>query len=224
MPGRSPKNGGRPFFKKYILKKCDAGHSNYVYISEKECKESMMQDERILEMLSQRDEGAIAAVSEKYRGYCFGIAKNILGSDLDSEECVSDAIFKAWTSIPPCPSDLRAYLAKLTRNTALDRWRMDRAACRNGQAESAAAELNECIPAWQRDEVFDEIALRDIINRFLGELSEEDRSLFIARYFRAEPIAEVAREHRMGESRVKMKLLRARKRLKEILNKENVRI
>lgn len=183
-----------------------------------------MQDETILELLSRRDEQALVYVTEKYRGYLFGIAKNILGSDADSEECVNDAIFRLWAGTPPCPYDLKAYLAKTVRNVALDRFRKSRAECRNGQMRAVINELGGCIPAQLTDGVPEGIALREIINTFLGGLSEEDRSVFIARYFRAEPLNVVAREHGMGESRVKMKLARARKKLKDMLQKENIDI
>jgi RNA polymerase sigma-70 factor (ECF subfamily) len=181
-----------------------------------------MQDEIILELLSRRDEQALVYVAEKYRGYLFGIAKNILGSDADSEECVNDAIYRTWASTPPCPTDLKAYLAKAVRNVALDRYRRERAVFRDVHLRVVMNELDECVPIQRMDETFDKVALRELLNVFLEELSEADRSLFIARYFRAETVSKIAKDHGMGESRVKMRLSRARKKLKDMLKKESI--
>ena len=51
-------------------------------------------------MYLERDERAISVTAEKYGKYCEYIAKNILGSGEDAEECVNDTYLSAWNSIP----------------------------------------------------------------------------------------------------------------------------
>ena len=69
-----------------------------------------MTDEKIIELFFARDESALKHTSEKYEGYCFTIANNILGNHLDAEECVNDTYLAAWSSIPPeRPRQLSAY-------------------------------------------------------------------------------------------------------------------
>ena len=86
-----------------------------------------MEDATIIGLYWARDEGAIAASDEKYGWLCRNLSQNILDSREDAEECVNDTWHKAWDTMPPQrPGSLRAYLAKITRNLSIDRWRARR--------------------------------------------------------------------------------------------------
>ena len=60
-----------------------------------------MTDSEIIRLFLARDEQAIAETTAKYGKYCMTIAKDILDSEQDAEECVSDVYLKVWNSIPP---------------------------------------------------------------------------------------------------------------------------
>ena len=80
-------------------------------------------DQDILALFNQRDETAIDAARTAYGKLCFAAARHILPDQRDAEECVSDAYLRAWNAIPPeQPASLGAYLARITRNLALDRY------------------------------------------------------------------------------------------------------
>lgn len=82
----------------------------------------LMDDSKIIELYNARNEQAIRVTEEKYGKYCFVIAKNILSIEQDCEECVNDTWLRAWNSIPPSkPNSLKLFLAKITRNLAIDR-------------------------------------------------------------------------------------------------------
>ena len=59
-----------------------------------------------------------------------------------------------------------------------------------------------------------------LLNDFLGTLSEENRKLFMRRYWYADSVAEIAQRYRMGESKVKTRLFRTRNQLRIFLEKE----
>ena len=83
-----------------------------------------MDDAAIIQLYWERDERAIPATDGKYGAYCTAIARNILGSREDAEECVSDTYLKAWESMPPQrPNVLSAFLGKIVRNLSLNRYR-----------------------------------------------------------------------------------------------------
>ena len=85
-----------------------------------------MKDVTIVDLFWNRDEAAIGAVREQYGKYCRKIAMNVLGSEEDAEECVSDAFLALWGRIPPArPQSLRAFLGKITRNIAVNRYRQN---------------------------------------------------------------------------------------------------
>ena len=183
-----------------------------------------MEDTRIVALYWERSESAIAESEQKYGKYCHTIAYNILHDTCDAEECVNDTWLRAWNSIPPAkPVKLSAFLGKITRNLALNRLEADRAQKRGeGHIPLVLDELEECIPDASAANMADEIALRGAINAFLRSLPEETMIVFLQRYWYFMPIAEIAVARKMGESRVKVLLHRARLRLKELLKKEGI--
>jgi RNA polymerase sigma-70 factor (ECF subfamily) len=157
-----------------------------------------MDDKQILDLYWERSEAAISETSKKYGKYCRYIASNILHNDEDSEECVNDTYLRAWNSIPPNrPSVLKTFLGKITRNLSLDRYELLNAKKRNGgQMSLIFDEIQECIPSLDSTEnIVEEIALTDILNRFLSSLSLEQRKIFMRRYWYLSPIKEIATEY-----------------------------
>lgn len=60
-----------------------------------------MEDIQIIDLYWARDQMAITATAEKYGSYCTAMARNILTSEQDAEECVNDTWLRAWNSMPP---------------------------------------------------------------------------------------------------------------------------
>ena len=186
-----------------------------------------MDDEKIITLYNRRDEDAIRETSEKYGGYCFSIANNILADPQDAEECVNDTWLKVWQSIPPqCPKNLKAFLAKIARSLALNRYReKNRQKRGGGEVVLAFEEMDEFLAGTSDiDTEADKRELEELLNGFLYSLSERDRSIFILRYFYMEGTSDIAREHSIRESNVLMILSRTRKKLRERLEKEGYTI
>lgn len=180
-----------------------------------------MEDKKIVELFWKRDEKAISAVKEKYGRLFDRIAQNILGSASDAEECVSDGLFRLWNEIPPSrPEKLGAFGAKVVRNLALDALRREKALRRGGgRTAECLEELDEILPCGDGD-IAEKIVLKDSLNSFLKGLSQESRQIFLKRYWYMQSISEIAKEMNLGESKVKMSLLRSRNALKTHLDKE----
>ena len=184
-----------------------------------------MDDKQIIELYNERSEDAIARTSEKYGSFCYYIAEHILHDREDSEECVNDTYLKVWETIPPqAPAKLSAYLGKITRNLALSRFRYNN---RKKRGEGANAEvleeLAECIAAsGNTEDAVEEKLLVDALNRFLRELPEERRKMFLQRYWYMNSIKEIAADLSVSESKVKMTLLRVRGELKQRLESEGI--
>ncbi len=66
--------------------------------------------------------------------------------------------------------------------------------------------------------------LTTLLNQFLGGLSEENRRLFMLRYWYLCPVRELAARSKMGQSKVKMRLMRMREALRDLLLKEGYRV
>ena len=179
-----------------------------------------MTEEEIIALYWQRNEDAIAATKEKYGRYCCVVARNVLGNDADAEEVFSDACFKAWNTIPPeKPSSLKAYIARMTRQLAINRIEKDTAKKRGGgEYALALEELENCIGTG--DDPVEQIALKDAMNAFLHSLPTQTRQIFALRYWHFYAVADIAKHLGVGQSKVKMQLLRSREKLKAHLLKE----
>lgn len=186
-----------------------------------------MDDNEIIELFWQRDQQAVAAVSDKYGGYCQAIAGRILSVPEDAEECVNDALYRAWEAIPPQrPGSLSAFLGRLTRNLSLDRWRQDSAQKRGGgQVTLALSELEECVPApLGVEDAVDARLLADCVERFVRTLPDVQRRVFLRRYWYLCSVKEVAAQSGMSESRTASMLYRLRKSLKQFLEEEGIMV
>ena len=184
-----------------------------------------MEDEAIVNLYWDRAQDAITQTDIKYGKYCHTIAWNILYNREDSEECVNDTWLRAWNSMPTHrPQLLRAFLGKITRNLALNRYEHQHTQKQGGgQTALCLEELSECISDKNRTEqVVDEMALTDCINRFLGKLKPEERKIFVRRYWCMSPVATIAQDYHLSESKVKMSLLRTREKLRTALEREGI--
>ena len=184
-----------------------------------------MEDNQIIQLYFDRSEDAISQTAVKYGKYCHTIAYNILHNFEDSEECVNDTYWKAWSIIPPRkPKRLAAFLGKITRNLSLDVYRHYTAEKRGGGEMSLALEeLGDCVSSLESlDDHADEIVLVDTLNRFLASLSAEHRNIFMRRYWYVSSVKEIAGDYGITESKVKMSLLRSRNQLKAVLEKEGI--
>ena len=186
-------------------------------------KEGIGLDEHgILALDLARDEAAIAECEKKFGAECRRVALRILGSSEDAEECVSDTWLRAWNAIPPDrPERLGAYLLKITRNLALDRLRARHAEKRAGEeGAECLEELAEFLP--DKDSPLDGVLLRDLVNRFVRGLKEDEREVFALRYTRVFTVEEIAARTGKKQSAVKVSLHRTRKKLRDYLKKEGI--
>ena len=179
-----------------------------------------MEDGEIVALYWARDSRAIRESEEKYGAYCASIARSILGSPEDAEECVSDTWLRAWNAMPPQrPSLLSAFFGRITRNLAFDRWRSSSAQKRGG-GETAAVleELSDCVSGrGDPERLLEDGELIADLNAFLRSLPQEKRRMFLRRYWYGDPVSEIAKRFGMRENRVAVSLHRMRNALRGYL-------
>ena len=184
-----------------------------------------MTDEAIVELYWSRDEQAVSETERKYGKYLLKLAGNVLSDPQDREECVSDAYLAAWDSIPPQrPQALGAYLSKLVRRISIDRLRRITAQKRGGTEYALSfSELAGCVVGGvSPEDSLQAKQLAQILNAFLKELPQQERNLFVGRYFFMDSLKETARYCGMTESKAKSMLFRIRCRLRERLLEEGI--
>jgi RNA polymerase sigma-70 factor (ECF subfamily) len=150
---------------------------------------------------------------------------NILGNRQDAEESVNDAYLAAWNSIPPeRPRKFSAFLGRIVRNISLNKYESRNSKKRGGgNPHLLFSELELCVPTTQTVEnEVDDNTLARAIDEFLATLKQADRFYFVLRYWYSETIPQIARQFKVGESKVGMSLHRTRKKLKTYLEEKDV--
>jgi RNA polymerase sigma-70 factor (ECF subfamily) len=179
-------------------------------------------DSKLIELFFKRNEDAIRLTHEKYGGYCFAVANNILANREDAEECVNDAYLAVWNSIPPQrPKVFRLFLARITRNLSLNRYEKRAAKKRGGEAELALEELAECVKdsvSIESEVMAKELA--EAVDGFLDTISRRDRGIFLYRYFYYESAEAIAKRFGSDPEKIYSILFRTRAKLRKYLEKE----
>lgn len=185
-----------------------------------------MEDKIIIDLYFQRDERAIENTQEKYGNYIYSIVNNILACHEDSQECVNDTYKSAWDTIPPNkPLKLSAYLGKIARNHAINRYNFNNAEKRNKNLEIALSEMEDFLPSPDfAEDTASAITFKDALNRFLRALPDAKCNMFILRYWYLYEIKDIAIKLGISEGNVKTSLNRLREKLKNFLEKEGFHI
>lgn len=183
-----------------------------------------MEDTAIIELYWLRDESAVSETDSKYGPFCRKIASNVLDLREDCEECVSDTWWKAWETMPPQrPQSLRAYLGRITRNLSISRLRRNRAHKRDSGVTAMLSELEDCVPSpGGVEQEIERGELTRIIEKWLMSLGEDDRALFVKRYWYGEALNELAFQTGTNPNQLAKRMLNLRLGLKKTLEREGV--
>lgn len=182
-----------------------------------------MDDSDIVLLFLDRNETALSVTEKKHGKRCMTVAENILKNREDAEECVNDAYLKLWELIPPHrPEALGAFLCRIVRNTAVNMLRAKTAGKRgSGTAEAVFEELEECIPDKSSVEnTYESRELLDAVNRFLRQIPDENRRIFVLRYWYCCELSDIAKRFGVRKNTVSVILNRTRSRLRKYLNEE----
>ena len=183
-----------------------------------------MEDEAIIELFFARSEGAIKELDLKYGKVCYKISSNILHNLQDAEECVNDAYLGIWNTIPPArPNPLLAFLCKIVRNLSIMRYHTNTAMKRNSSYDVALEELESRLASHVTVEKEVETnELTHIIENFLGTLTQENRVIFMRRYWFSDTYVDIADRMGMTEKNVSVRLTRIRKQMRDYLVEREV--
>ena len=182
-------------------------------------KELHMQDNEIINLYEKRSESAIEHTKIQYGKMIFSLIYHIIGNSQDTEECENDTYLGIWNSIPPQkPRNFKAYILKIARNRALKKVEYLNAAKRNNHNNVPFDELNNIL--IDHEKLIEEITESDLaeqLNEFLSTLNENNRKVFMLRYWYFRTMQEIMDECNMSKSKVESILFRVRSKLREYL-------
>lgn len=186
---------------------------------------AVLEDHAIIDLYWDRDETAITHTDQKYGTYLASIARNILANPEDIDECLNDTYLKTWNAIPPnVPTILRAFLAKIMRNSAIDRY-----AEANRQKRVPAklctplSDIEYSLPDNHGlDEILESKQIAAVITAYLSGINDRSLYIFISRYYFLIPIKVIAKKLAVSEATVHKSIRRMKQELTILLKKEGI--
>lgn len=179
-----------------------------------------MNDDELIDLLTNRSDKAIAETQKEYGDYLYSISFRVVNNKQDAEECVNDSLLKIWHTIPPLvPTSFKAYIGTIVRNISLDCYRKQKIEERKVEFTEL---LEESYQSIREDSAIEILELSEIISKFLEKVGKEKRFLFLGRYYYGYTISELAKKRNYSESKVKTTLFRMRNELKKQLRKDGV--
>lgn len=186
-----------------------------------------MSDEKIIEMFLRREATAVACAQKEYGKACMETARKILKDEQAAQACFNEAFLRAWQNIPPeRPVSLKAYLLRLTRNLAVEKYAAGHFEAPATELGEAFKELEDCLLPPETDLESDLVLeeLSEVLNGFLKLEPAQDRVCFVRRYWYGESVKEIAAACGLREERVKSLLSHSKRRLRAVLLREETYI
>lgn len=181
-----------------------------------------MDDKGLIELFFARAEEAIAELDRAYGRLCRSLSGQILPDRRDVEECVNDSYLNVWNAVPPArPNPLKTFLCTVVRRVSITRYHHNTAAKRDSQYTVSLEELDGCLSGPDTPEAaVERKELTAALEGFLDGLTQENRVIFLRRYWFADSYSQIARQVGLSENAVSVRLVRIRKDLRTHLQKE----
>lgn len=166
----------------------------------------------LIELARSGDTEAFGELVWRYRDTVYTLAVRLVGPDL-APDVTQEALIRAWKAMPRFRGEaaLGTWLHRITVNTA---WTLRKRAARH-----ETAELDETMvdPARGPEHAGELVDVREGLIDAIGQLTPGQRSVLVLRDVYGWSHAEVGRELGITQTTAKVRLHRARKRLRELL-------
>jgi len=171
------------------------------------------------------DAAAFEELVNRYEGKIFRLTRNITGNHEDAEDAMQDAFLKAYSHLSDFHGDSRFYtwLVRIAANEALMRLRKRRPNQFSldepieGDTDLFPRELDDWGPTPEQR--YAQTEMQNILRELIDQLEPEYRIVFLLRDSEELSTQETAEVLGISVSAVKSRLLRARLKLREKLNR-----
>ena len=188
---------------------------------------SVMSDEKIVDLYWQRDEQAIKETDIKYKKFLLSVAMNIVHDMCDSEECLNDTYIGTWNSIPPAkPILLQSFLATIMRRTAINRYNANKRQKRIASEFTVSLSDIEDFIADEGDmqAEFEAKELAKTISNYVRSLPDRQMYIFVSRFYIADSLSIISQELGCSIATVKREINVIKNGLKKQLESEGYRV
>jgi RNA polymerase sigma-70 factor (ECF subfamily) len=172
-----------------------------------------MVSRELLEAARRRDPGAFEELVERTHRRVYTLAYRLVGDRHEAEDVAQEAYLRAYRALPGFRGESRfeTWLYRITANTAMNHLR------RRGRFGDVLAEDDERVVRVEDPSrpALDDVVERDEIERALGTLPAGQRAVVLLKDVYGFSCAEIGEHIGISEGAVKVRLHRARRRLKE---------
>jgi RNA polymerase sigma-70 factor (ECF subfamily) len=187
----------------------------------------------LVQLCLNGDNDAWAHLVDEYRGLVYSICYLFCGSTQDAEDLVQDAFLKIWmnlASYDPARGELKGWIATVTRNQRVDRFRRSSQQRRTDSIDSVAEGRDQSgkTPISIADRIADprptphDVAVTSevtaIVTRAVDKISPEMREVVTMRFVHGLDNQEIAHRLRIPEGTVKSRTNRGRAQLATLLS------
>lgn len=173
---------------------------------------SIIADEKIIELLRQRDSNGVSALYDKYAGALFGVILRKLGNREVAEEVLQDVFTKVWRNFDSYDNTkgrLFTWLVNIARNAAIDATRAKGYNRQNQEIDNVVSIIDAQQSTSINTETLD-------VRQLAAKLSPEYQTLIDLIYFQGFTQQEVAESLDIPLGTVKTRLRAAMNRLREL--------
>lgn len=171
-------------------------------------------DAQVVDRVLRGDVDAYALLVARYRDRYAGYALHMLGNREDAEEALQDAFTRAYRSLVRCedPDRFGAWLFRILVN------RCRTAGARRGRRARTFVSDDIALMEASQEHPADQTAWREEIARALGRIRPEQREAFLLKYVEDLGYEEMSQLTGVGVSALKMRVMRACEKLRELLS------
>jgi len=177
-------------------------------------------DNELIPLVLKGDQQAYKVLVERYQSYIFTLAYRLMQSREDAEEVAQDVFVKAYRSLADFKggSKFRTWIYTIAHNTAITYLRKKKQKILAIDDESAFMQLENQESDFKANQVEDK-SRKDMVNRAIDMLPPDDAQIITLFYKGDQSLDEIASIIGIETNTVKVRLFRARQKLKEKMEK-----
>lgn len=154
---------------------------------------------------------------DNYSDLALKVSYSVLNNRELSEECVNDVLLKIWDNIVSFKDDenFDKWFAVITKRQAIDILRKEK-------RHSFRLELKEDFNYSADDNAFEEVGKkleREELRNSIEGLDESSKDIIVRRYFKDESLEEISSSLGISKGAVSNRLLRLKKKLKQVFSR-----
>ncbi len=177
-------------------------------------------DEEIINRTLKGDQPAFAQLVERYKNYVFTLILRFIDNREDAEEIAQDVFVKAYRSLADFRGDSKfsTWLFTISRTTCLSFLRKKKLDIQSLDNEKTGLQLENRESAFHANLV-EQKSRHAMLNQAISMLSPDDAQVLNLFYKGDQTLEEIGKIMRLDSNTVKVKLHRARQRLKDKMEK-----